>query len=34
LGIRYEFTGGGAVDYLRLEGAGGEVWEEDFGLGK
>ena len=34
LGIRYVFAGGGAVDYLRLEGADGNVWEEDFGIGK
>lgn len=34
LGVRYEFAGGGEVDHLRLEGAGGEVWEEDFGVGK
>ena len=34
LGIRYVFAGGGAVDYLRLEGADGNVWEEDFGVGK
>ena len=34
LGIRYVFAGGGAVDYLRLEGADGNVWEEDFDVGK
>ena len=33
LGLRYEFSGGGAVDYARLEGN-ATVWEESFGVGK
>ena len=34
LGLRYEFTGGGSVDFARLDGREGLVWEEDFGVGR
>ena len=34
LGLRYEFTGGGGVDFARLDSGQGLVWEESFGVGK